>query len=270
MNAIVVAENADSSPVIFRASSQGALRASPFVAWLRAVAVAFFSFVALAQIVIASSLVARHDRIHARARWLHRWCRFATRVLGIRLKISGCPPAHGLLVCNHLSYLDIIVLCAVAPCVFVAKRDVAHWPVFGWLAQATGTIFVDRRSRIGAGRVADRMREALASQVLLVLFAEGTSSDGTTVLPFKSALLEPAVQSCCNITAGAIDYSLKNGSVANEVCYWRDMTLVPHLLNLFTKPAIGAKLVFAPFLAGPSNRKELACSLREQIIAMRS
>ena len=240
------------------------------LASLRALAVAFFSLVALAQILITAPFIQSLHRTHIRARWLSRWCRFALCVLGVHLKVTGPAPTRGLLVCNHLSYLDVLVLSSIAPCVFVAKRDVADWPLFGWLARAAGTIFVDRNSRLAAFRGVDSMREAIESGAVVVLFAEGTSSDGATVLPFKSALLEPALQSRCRITAGAIDYLLNNGSVADEVCYWRDMTLVLHLLNLFTKPEIGAKFAFAPLIGRPCNRKELSRALREQIVAMRS
>jgi 1-acyl-sn-glycerol-3-phosphate acyltransferase len=243
--------------------------ATMLLASLRALAVAFFSLIALAEIIVTIPFIQSLDRTNTRARWLSRWCRFALRVLGVRLKVTGLAPNRGLLVCNHLSYLDVLVLSSVAPCVFVAKRDVAGWPLFGWLARGAGTIFVDRSSRLAAPRGVDSIREAIESGALIVLFAEGTSSDGVTVLPFKSALLEPALQSRCRITAGAIDYSLKNGSVADEVCYWRDMTLVPHLLNLFTKPVIGANLALAPLIGRPRNRKELSCALREQIVAMR-
>src|SRR6266536_4216534 len=226
-------------------------------AW-RAFAVVFFSACALAEIMAVILFVGRERRLAARTEWLHRWCRFACRVLGIRVTTLGAMPRSGLLVCNHLSYLDIIVLSSIRPCIFVAKRDVAGWPLFGWLARAAGTIFVDRSSRLAASRGVDSMRKAIESGAVVVLFGEGTSSDGAPVLPFKSALLEPALQSCCRITAGAIDYSLENGLVADEVCYWRDMTLVPHLLNLFTKPAISAKLAFAPLIGRPRTRKDLA------------
>ena len=250
--------------------SESPIPSTTLFVFLRTMAVAFFSLVALAEIITAVPFIQSLHRANARARWLSRWCRFALRVLGVHLRTNGPAPTRGLLVCNHLSYLDVLVLSSVAPCIFVAKRDVAGWPLFGWLARAAGTIFVDRSSRLAASRGVDSMRKAIESGVVVVLFAEGTSSDGATVLPFKSALLEPALQSRCRITAGAIDYSLKNGLVADEVCYWRDMTLVPHLLNLFTKPAISAKVAFAPLIGRPRTRKDLARALREQIVAMRS
>ena len=179
-------------------------------------------------------------------------------------------PQTGLLVCNHLSYLDIIVLSSIRPCVFVAKRDVAAWPLFGWLARAAGTIFVDRKNRFCSPAVVDCVRETISNGEVVVLFAEGTSSDGSTVLPFKSALLESAVQLRCPVATAAISYALDHGSVADEVCYWRDMTLVPHLLNLFFKREIWSSCSFSPSTFRSGDRKQLADKLRDEILSMRS
>ena len=175
-----------------------------------------------------------------------------------------------LLVSNHLSYLDIVVLSSIRPCVFVAKRDVAGWPLFGWLANVAGTIFVDRERRLSSPKAVDAIADAIANGSLVVIFPEGTSSDGSTVLPFKSALLESAVQLCAPIAAASIEYALDDGSVADEICYWRDMTLVPHLLNLFLKREIRAIYSFSPAKVREGNRKEIARELRDEIVLMRS
>ncbi len=214
--------------------------------------------------------VARSERLHARTAWLQRWSRFACRVLGIRVTRRGSMPQSGLLVCNHLSYLDVVVLSSIGPCVFVAKRDVAAWPLFGWLAHAAGTIFVDRERRLASADVVDLVREAIAGGSLVVLFPEGTSSDGSTVLPFKSSLLESAVQLRCPVAAAAIEHALEDGSVADEVCYWGDMTLLPHLLNLFSKREIRSKCSFSLPKIRAGDRKEIAAELREEIVSMRS
>jgi 1-acyl-sn-glycerol-3-phosphate acyltransferase len=179
-------------------------------------------------------------------------------------------PSSGLLVCNHLSYLDIIVLSSIQPCVFVAKCDVAAWPLFGWLARAAGTIFVDRERRLSSPNSVDIIRKAIANGAVVVLFPEGTSSDGSAVLPFKPALLESAVQLRCPIAVASIEYALDDGSVADEVCYWRDMTLVPHLLNLFFKREIRANYSFSPPRIRAGNRKEIARELRDEIVSIRS
>jgi 1-acyl-sn-glycerol-3-phosphate acyltransferase len=236
----------------------------------RVFAVLFFSVCALIENAIAIPFLTPKKRLRARAAWLHRWSRFACRVLGIHVTTRGSMPKAGLLVCNHLSYLDIVALSSINPCVFVAKRDVAAWPLFGWLARAAGTIFVDRENRFSSPAVVDRIREAISNGSVVVLFAEGTSSDGSTVLPFKSALLESVVQVRSPVTSAAISYALDHGSVADEVCYWRDMTLVPHLLNLFFKREIRSSCSFSPPKIRIGNRKRIAGDLREEIMLMRS
>jgi len=234
----------------------------------RAFCVVFFSGIALLEIAITFPLLSPTKRRAARAAWLHRWCRFACLVLGLRLTTTGSIPRSGLLVCNHLSYLDIIALSSLQPCVFVAKRDVRAWPLFGWLARAGGTIFVQRNSRLAAPTEISQIREAIEAGLLVVLFPEGTSSDGATVLPFKSSLLQAAVSSGCPIAPAGITYHLSRGSVANEVCYWRDMTLVPHLLNLFGKSHIESTIRFSSPKPCISDRKALARVLRAEVATL--
>jgi lyso-ornithine lipid O-acyltransferase len=245
------------------------MRTALLAIW-RAFAVGFFCSLAVVEITARIPFIARTERLRVRTAWLHRWSRFACRVLGIRVSTRGSMPRSGLLVCNHLSYLDVIVLSSIQPCVFVAKRDIAAWPLFGWLTRAAGTIFVDREHRLASADVVDLVREAGAGGSLVVLFPEGTSSDGSTVLPFKSALLESAVQLRCPVATGAIEYALDQGSVANEVCYWGEMTLVPHLLNLFFKRQIRAKCSVSLSRIRAGDRKEIARELRDEIVSMRS
>src|SRR5216110_1322260 len=262
MNASAVAGGVDVVP-------RSAAATTLFLVIGRATAVLFFSLCALLEIAAIVPFVRAPHRVHARAAWLHVWCRFACRVLGIHVTSRGSMPRSGLLVCNHLSYLDIIVLSSITPCVFVAKRDVAGWPLFGWLAHAAGTIFVDRQCPLAAAFAVTRIHAAIATGLPVVLFPEGTSSDGSTVLPFKSSLLESAVQLRCPVAAGTVGYALDHGSVADEVCYWRDMTLVPHLLNLFFKREIRSKCLFSHPRIRAGNRKEIARALRDEIVSMR-
>jgi 1-acyl-sn-glycerol-3-phosphate acyltransferase len=123
-------------------------------------------------------------------RWYHRRC---CAILGLELRVRGAP-AEGqptLFVANHVSYLDIVALSTLADLSFVAKREVASWPFFGWLARLQRTVFVGRdRRRVDDER--DSLATALADGRALVLFAEGTSHDGTRLKPFKSSLLAVA------------------------------------------------------------------------------
>lgn len=130
----------------------------------------------------------------AARRFPHWYHKRVCRLLGIRLHIDGAipPDTPVLVVANHVSWLDISVLSAVAPLSFIAKREVGQWPFVSSLARLQRTIFIDRTRRADVPKVATEMRQRLQQGDALVLFAEGTSSDGNRVLPFKSSLLAVA------------------------------------------------------------------------------
>ena len=235
----------------------------------RAAAIVLGSLCALLHFAFAMPFQRPEQRRHARALWLHRWCRVACRILGLRLNSLGVMPSCGLLVSNHLSYLDIIAFSALHRCVFVAKNDVARWPLFGWLAVAAGTIFVDRARRRDSARVVIEIQRAIADRLLVIVFPEGTSSGGASVLPFRSALLQSATQLECPITAAAVEYSLDSGSVSDEVCYWREMTLLPHLWNLCGKSGLVSTIRLSSVDRPARNRKRLAEQLHSLVCAIR-
>lgn len=226
-------------------------------------------FLAAVNYGIHCALCPRESLPAARATWLQNSSRRLLRVFRIETQVAGNIPSTGLLVCNHLSYLDVLVLSAVAPCVFVAKREVKHWPVFGWFVKLAGTLFVHREQRVQTPQAVDKIEIALRAGALVVLFPEGTSSNGETVLPFKSSLLEPAVRQTCSLTAGLLRYELADGDVSEEVCYWKDMTLVPHLINLCTKRAVQASAHFNHLCAGNTHRKQLARQLHAEVLRMK-
>lgn len=205
-----------------------------------------------------------------RAKWLQRSSRRMLRIFQVQTHVAGGIPTNGLLVSNHLSYLDVLVLATITPSQFVAKSEVRHWPVFGWFARLAGTIFVNRSKPSQAAESADKIAAALRDGALVVLFPEGTSSGGETVLPFKSSLLEPAMRNVHALTAGVIAYHLSNGDVSEEVCYWKDMTLLPHLINLLSKRAIRASVGFTELRQGSSNRKELARQLHSEVLKLKA
>jgi lyso-ornithine lipid O-acyltransferase len=207
--------------------------------------------------------------IRVRASWLQQTTRRLLRVFRFELHIAGAIPSRGMLVCNHLSYLDILVLGSFAPTVFVAKREVRNWPVFGWFAKLGGTVFVHREKRTQAKAAADQIHSVLESGVLVILFPEGTSSNGDTVLPFKSALLEPATQQMNSPYVGCIRYELDDGNAGEEVCYWKDMTLLPHLINLLSKRGVRAWVRLAQVRTDVSDRKELARLLHAEVMRLK-
>jgi len=123
------------------------------------------------------------------AEWLHESCARTLRALGVQLEIEGQMPTSGLIVSNHLSYLDIVALSATLPCVFVSKAEVEQWLIFGRYARWSGTVFVRRGDRGDVARANDAIRDALPEGVPVVLFPEGTTTDGERVLRFHSTML---------------------------------------------------------------------------------
>src|SRR5215813_13821146 len=117
--------------------------------------------------------------------------RFMRGLLGLKISVKGSPSLHRplCLVANHTSWLDIIVITSSLPVVFVAKQEVASWPFFGWLAQLQRSIFVNRDKRHQVHQAIDRIADALVAGEIICIFPEGTSTDGTSVVPFRSALI---------------------------------------------------------------------------------
>ena len=206
----------------------------------------------------------------ARARWLHRCCRRALRVLHIQVTVRGPLPERGLIVANHLSYIDIVSLSAALPCVFVSKMEVADWPLFGAFARRSGTLFLDRTRRGAVGGMAAQMREVLATGLPLVFFPEGTSTNGDAVLPFKTSLFEPVADIGCPVIAAAIDYALPGGSVRDEVHWWGTMPLVPHVLNLFGKRRVEVTIRFGEPRPRSGDRKVIARELHDEVVTLRT
>jgi 1-acyl-sn-glycerol-3-phosphate acyltransferase len=210
----------------------------------------------------------RAERRGARAGWVHRSSRRFARVFGLTWSFHGTPPESGMIVSNHLSYLDILIYGAITPCVFVSKREIAAWPLIGLFARAAGTIFIDRTRRSELPQANAAIAAALRAGLTVVLFPEGTSTDGSSVRPFKSSLLEPLAAVPAPATPAAIGYAVRDGSVANEVCYWGEMTFFPHLLNLFTKRAIAARVAFGEPTMAAVSRRESAAQLHENVATL--
>ena len=208
------------------------------------------------------------SRRRARALWLQRISRRVARIFQMEMRSAGEIPSRGLLVSNHVSYLDILLLSSLTPAVFVAKREVKSWPVMGLLARLGGTVFIDRQRRTHVGAVNDEIQTALDDGALVIVFPEGTSSDGKTVLPFKSSLLEPATQQQHPLTVACIQYTLADGDAGDEVCYWGDHSFFPHLLNLLSKDKVCANVRFAPVKDHGSDRKELAQQLHAAVLEL--
>src|SRR5262245_6403438 len=155
------------------------------------------------------------------------WARACSRLIGIVITVSNEPPkAPFLLVSNHLSYIDILVLAAQADCTFIAKAEVARWPLIGSLCRSMDTIFIDRSMRRDIPIVIQQIHQMLQGGLGVVLFAEGTSTNGQRVLPFKTSLLEFAACNQMPVHFACVSYSVPaNETPADQsVCWWGEMT----------------------------------------------
>lgn len=204
-----------------------------------------------------------------RAFWLQQCCQHVLESAGIRLYVQGTPPSRGMLVSNHLSYFDILAYSAAMPCVFVSKAEVNGWLYFGWAARTGGTIFLDRSSRSSAAHTAKEIQARMAGTVPVLLFPEGTSTDGSNVLRFHPTLFEPAVSTGAPITAAAIRYGVTEGARERDVCWFDDATLLRHLWSVLGLKSVQAEVSFAEPLVYP-DRHTAAAQTHQQVAAMRT
>lgn len=207
--------------------------------------------------------------LEQRALWLNSMATGVLKALGIRCRIHGQPPARGLVVSNHLSYLDIAIFSATIPCFFVSKAEIGQWPFFGWTARTGATIFIDRSSRASAANVAAQMAERLRLSVPVLFFPEGTSTDGSHVLRFHSTLFEPAVVAGTPITAASICYILEDGRQERDLCWYDDMHFITHLWKALAAPGFSAEVCFGDPHTYP-DRRTAANQTHAEVAAMRT
>jgi 1-acyl-sn-glycerol-3-phosphate acyltransferase len=194
-------------------------------------------------------------------------CRSALGIMGLRVQVVGRPMrVAGAVVANHSSWLDIFVLNACDRVYFVSKAEVARWPGIGWLARATGTVFIARDP--GQARVQQAAFEArLRAGHRLLFFPEGTSTDSLRVLPFKSTLFAAffthGMQAVMHIQPVSVRYFAPKGADARFYGWWGDMDFAPHLLRILASARRGRVVVtfHAPLAVDAfAGRKELAAA----------
>lgn len=207
-----------------------------------------------------------------KAACVHRWAIRAVHAAGVRSHVSGPRPASGVIICNHTSYIDILFMSSAVPTLFVSKKEVRSYPLIGQAAALGGTIFIDRSKSFSRQGVASEMDEALRTGTCVTFFPEGTTTDGSTLLRFRAALFSAPVRLHLPIHPAAIRYTIPGqpaqGEPSQLVCYWGDMTLVPHLLRLLTLPRVDAHLAFAPeplLAAEPDVATDTSGDVRQEV-----
>lgn len=163
---------------------------------------------------------------------IQHWARRILHILNVHVHVAGDITQGSMVVANHVSWLDIIVFLAMTPARFVAKEEVRRWPVFGRLAAHAGTLFIQRQRRADSARVVAEIDQLLRDGERIILFPEGTTSDGHVVLPFKSALLEAAVQSGCSVLPVALRYQHADGTINGTPAFTGDCTLLESLWRI--------------------------------------
>jgi 1-acyl-sn-glycerol-3-phosphate acyltransferase len=198
-----------------------------------------------------------------------RWSRQLLEALGIRLKLGAggtALPARGLVVCNHISWLDIYVINALTPAAFVSKDDVKSWPLIGWLCAHTETIFLERGSRAAAQRTRETMIEHLQAGVHVAVFPEGTTTGGDRVLPFHAALLQSAIDAEAPVIPLALRYADRHGNPSRAPAYDGDITLWQCLRAIARTGGLTADLrVLETIETKATGRRELSAHCRATI-----
>lgn len=248
----------------------GALRVAALIAVMAVYTVVLMPFQSMA--------IRRNWPIAAKLPWY--WQRIACAIVGIRVRVDGVAAAPPLLIAaNHISWLDISVLGSVLPVSFVAKAEVAGWPVVGTLARLQRTVFIDRTRRSQTASATEAIAARVGRGDVMVLFAEGTTGDGNRVLPFRSALLGAARAASgsglITVQPVAITYTAIHGVPIGRVdrpmiAWYGDMELAGHFLKLIMTGGLDAVVSFGePIAFGPGeDRKQVADRCCSAVTAM--
>ncbi len=208
------------------------------------------------------------NKVYWRQIILGWWAAAFVRIARCEVEVIGTPPkAPFFLVANHLGYFDIPVVRSTVKGVFVAKHDIESWPCVGKMVRNMGTIYVDRARRRDIPRAGAEVIERLSGGEGVIVFPEGTSSKGETVLPFNSSFLSFAAQTDVPVSYLSISYRTPMGELppSGAICWWDDTPFLTHILRLFSIPRFTAILNFGDEPVVNPDRKQLATELRERV-----
>ena len=229
----------------------------------------FFVRMAVAPVALVRVRVEQRLRVAI----LRMWARGVCSILGVRVTVCGpLPTAPRFVVSNHLSYLDVIVYIRLLGCVFVSMAEVDGWPLIGTLARGVNTVFINRKRRRDVVRVNAEIMRAIRRGNGIMAFPESTTTFGDTLLPFRSALLQPAVELKIPIHYAAIAYATpRDGPRAEDsVCWVDDTPFAVHALRLLRLRWVDATVTFGGAPITGTDRRQLGSSLHDAVKGLMS
>lgn len=226
--------------------------------------------------VLITSLILPWVGKPLKLRIIQWWCRRLLAAFNIRIIHRGTIPSSStlsntLFVANHISWIDIHALNSVVALRFIAKADIQHWPIFGHLMRGSNTLFIDRSKRHEAAHHVRTAQQSLAMGDNLCLFPEGTTTDGTEIKPFKSSLIQAAIDANATLWPVAIRYPHPNGGCNVNMAYAGETTLIESLQQVLSQQQPVVELHFltpitlTDMVSEERSRHTLAAHLRQTI-----
>ena len=202
-----------------------------------------------------------------------RWARNLLSILAIRVRCEGRPPPHArhgaMIAGNHVSWVDIFAIASVRHTRFIAKSEIRDWPLAGWLAEKSGTIFIRRARRHDTARINALVHDALAEGDCVGLFPEGTTTEGDRLLKFHSSLFEPAVANRARVYPVAVRYEHPDGSPLRAAAYVGDLTLAQSLGLLIRTRETIVRVAFAhPIEPDNLTRQQVAAEAHRRVASL--
>ncbi len=198
-----------------------------------------------------------------RERRVQRWSTQLVAICGVAVKVDdsqlATPVSPALIICNHISWLDIFVINSVHPCRFVAKSDIRSWPLIGWLCEHTGTIFIARGKARDVRRIYEGLVKSIHDGERVAFFPEGTTAPQGTVLPFHANLFEAAIEAGVPVQPYAIRYVDADGSLHRDADFIGEMSFLDSVIAIMKSGGMHAELIRVPAIpTDGAHRRELA------------
>ena len=263
---------ADRAEAAAKGAIEGA-QSNPLLSALRALVLVPITVFVISSCVV-SAFVARglQRKFAAGARWTHRWYLWTATIMGFRVTHRGTiPPPGSLIAPNHIGYVDTVAIGYLLHCFFVAKADVAAWPVMGSFFRWPKQIGVPRSRSRGVAIASEEVAARLREKISVCVFLEGTSTGGGELRPFHGTLLQSAIDANAPIVPTAICWAVRSPglSISEDVAYWKDHVFMRHFWRLLGLRGVSVDIRFGdPIDPRDANRKELAPIVRDRVMRL--